>query len=63
MKIEHIKGMSVCTHEGGTWDVAIARTVSCTGAAASLNDYIKIARSMIKGEAVWHRGTLLTPGR
>lgn len=58
--IEHMKGFSVCRHTGREWFAALSLTLECTNTAASISEMESIVASLRKGEAVWHRGLLLT---
>lgn len=63
MKVMHGKGLSMCEHPGPNWASAMARALYCLGVSASKADEYAMVESFERGESVWHRGHLLTPGR
>jgi hypothetical protein len=58
--ISHIKGLKGCEHKGETWGIALANVLTCLGVAASIPEEVQIVNSVMLGDAVWHRGHLLT---
>lgn len=58
--IDHIKDLRLCVHHGETWGIALALTLDCLGVAASIPEEVAIVNGVATGDAVWHRGVLLT---
>ena len=51
--------MNRCEHKGGSWNVALALTMQCTGASATTPQRNEIVQQLLRGESVWLDGNLL----
>jgi hypothetical protein len=57
--VTHLKKMTPCQHKGGSWNVALALTMQCIGATATIPQRNEIVQQLLRGQAVWLNGHLL----